>query len=200
MLNFKPTFSLSSFTFIKRPFSSSFLSAIRVVSSGYLRLLIFLPAILIPACAASSLVFSMMYSAYKLNKHGDSIQPWHTPFPIWKTAMITSTVAVAKWLQSCPTLCDPIDGSPSGSWPWDSPGKNTGVGCHFLLQSMKVKSLSHVRLLATPWTAAYQAPPSMGFSRQEYWSGFHCFLRMYYAYTLNKQGDNSQLWYTPFPI
>ena len=44
--------------------------------------------------------------------------------------------------------------------PWDSPGKNTGVGCHFLLQCVKVKSLSHVRLLATPWTAAYQAPPS----------------------------------------
>ena len=57
--------------------------------------------------------------------------------------------------------------------PWDSLGKNTGVGCHFLLQCMKVKvkSLSHVRLSATPWTAAYQAPPSMGFSRQEYWSG-----------------------------
>ena len=51
--------------------------------------------------------------------------------------------------------------------PWDSPGKNTGVGCHFLLQCMKVKSLSHVRLLLTPWTAAYQALPSMGFSRQE---------------------------------
>ena len=59
--------------------------------------------------------------------------------------------------------------------PWDSPGKNTGVGCHFLLQCMKVKVkgklLSGVRLLATPWTAAHQAPPSMGFSRQEYWSG-----------------------------
>ena len=59
--------------------------------------------------------------------------------------------------------------------PWDSLGKNTGVGCHFLFQCMnvkvKVKSLSCVRLLATPWTAAYQAPPSMGFSRQEYWSG-----------------------------
>ena len=54
---------------------------------------------------------------------------------------------------------------------WDSPGKNTRVGCHFLLQCMKVKSLSHVRLLATPWTAAYHAPPSMRFSRQEYWSG-----------------------------
>ena len=59
--------------------------------------------------------------------------------------------------------------------PWDSPGKNTGVGCHFLLQCMKVKSESEVAqscpTLATPWTTAYQAPPSMGFSRQEYWSG-----------------------------
>ena len=59
--------------------------------------------------------------------------------------------------------------------PWDSPGKNTGVGCHCLLQCMKVKSESEkfscVQLLAIPWTAAYQAPPSMGFSRQEYWSG-----------------------------
>ena len=59
--------------------------------------------------------------------------------------------------------------------PWDSPGKNTGVGCHFLLQCMKVKNESEVAqscpILATPWTAAYQAPPSMGFSKQEYWSG-----------------------------
>ena len=55
--------------------------------------------------------------------------------------------------------------------PWDSPDKNAGVGCHFLLQCMKVKTLSRVRLLVTPWTAAYQDPPSMGFSRQEYWSG-----------------------------
>ena len=58
---------------------------------------------------------------------------------------------------------------------WDSPGKNTGVGCHCLLQCMKVKSESEVaqscQLLATPWTAAYQAPLSMGLSRQEYWSG-----------------------------
>ena len=59
--------------------------------------------------------------------------------------------------------------------PWDSPGKNTGVGCHFLLQCMKVKSQSEVAqscpTLSAPWTAAYQVPPSMGFSRQEYWSG-----------------------------
>ena len=53
--------------------------------------------------------------------------------------------ATAKSLQLCPTLCDPIDGSPPGSpCPWDSPGKNTGVGCHFLLQCMKVKSESEV--------------------------------------------------------
>ena len=74
MMSFKPAFSLSSFTFIKRLFSS--FSAIRVVSSAYLRLLIFLPAILIPACASSSLAFHIMYSAYKLNKLGDNIQPW----------------------------------------------------------------------------------------------------------------------------
>ena len=59
--------------------------------------------------------------------------------------------------------------------PWDSPDKNTGVGCHFLLQCMKVKSESEVAQScptpATPWTAAHQAPPSIGFSRQEYWSG-----------------------------
>ena len=59
--------------------------------------------------------------------------------------------------------------------PWDSPGKNTGVGCYFLLQCRKVKTESQVTqscpTLATPWTAAHQAPPPMGFSRQEYWSG-----------------------------
>ena len=148
MLSFKPTFSLSSFTFIKRLFSSS-LSAIRVVSSAYLRLLIFLPATLIPACSSSSPAFHIMYSA-----------------------------AAAKSLQSCPTLCVPIDSSPPGSlslgfsrqehWsglpspppmresevaqlcptlsdtmdcslPGSSvhgifPGKSTGVGCHCLLQ------------------------------------------------------------------
>ena len=82
MLGFKPTFhcplSLSS-----RGSLISSLSAIRVVSSAYLRLLIFLPAILIPACASSSPEFLMMYSAYKLNKQGDNIQPWCTPFPAW---------------------------------------------------------------------------------------------------------------------
>ena len=81
-LSFEPDFSLSNFTFIKRFFSSSSFSSIRVVSSASLRLLIFLPATLIPACASSSLSFHKIHSAYKLNKQGDNIQPWCTPFPI----------------------------------------------------------------------------------------------------------------------
>ena len=92
-----------------------------------------------------------------------------------------AAAAAAKSLQSCPTLCDPVYGSLPGSpilgilqarilewvaisssnaWKW----------------KVKVKSLSRVWLLATPWAAAHQAPPSMGFSRQEHWSGCHCFL------------------------
>ena len=79
-------------------------------------------------------------------------------------------------LQSCPTLCDPIDGSPLGS---PVPGILRARTLELVAISfsnawkwkVKVKSLSHVRLFATPWTAAYQAPPSLGFSRQEYWSG-----------------------------
>ena len=102
MLSFKPTFSLSSFTFIKRLFCSSSLSAIRVVSSPYLRLLIFLLTILIPAFASSSAVFLMMYSAYKLNKQGDNIQPWHTPFLIWNQSVVPRPVlTVASWTETC---------------------------------------------------------------------------------------------------
>ena len=97
-LNVEPTFSLSSLTFIKRHFSSSSLSTIRVVSSAYLRWLIFLPAILIPACASSSPAFLMMYSAYKLKKQGDNIQPWRTPFPIWNQSVVPCPVlTVASW-------------------------------------------------------------------------------------------------------
>ena len=99
MLHFKPTFSLFSFTFIKSLFSSCWLSAIRVVSSAYLRLLIFLPAILIPACASSSLAFLMMYSAYKLNKQGDNIQPWCTPFLIWNQSVVPCPVLTVAF---CP--------------------------------------------------------------------------------------------------
>ena len=97
-LNFKTTFSLSSFTFIKRLFSSPLLSAVRVVSSAYLKLLIFLLVILLPACASSSLSFHMMYSSYKLNKQGDSIQPWSMLFTIRNKSLVPCTLlTVASW-------------------------------------------------------------------------------------------------------
>ena len=94
----------------------------------------------------------------------------------WTTNIHTSHAAAAKSLQSCPTLRDPIDGSPPGS---PVPGILQARTLEWVAISfpnackwkVKVKSLSRLRLLATPWTAAHQAPPSMGFSRQEYWSG-----------------------------
>ena len=89
--------------------------------------------------------------------------------------LLMKAAAAAKSRQSCPTLCDPIDGSPTGS---SVPGilqartldasECMNNACKW---KVKVKLLSHVQLLATPWKAVYQAPPSMGFSRQEYWSG-----------------------------
>ena len=92
ILSLKSAFSLFSFSFIKKLFSSYLLSAIRVVSCAFLRLLIFLSAVLIPACASSSLAFCMMYPAYKLNKQGDNIQPWRTPFPIWNQSIVPCLV------------------------------------------------------------------------------------------------------------
>ena len=98
ILSFKPAFSLFSFTFIKRLFTSSSLSAIRVVSSAYLRLLIFLPAILIPTCASFSPAFHMICSAHNLNKQSDNIQPWCTPFPIWNQSIVPCQVlTIASW-------------------------------------------------------------------------------------------------------
>ena len=126
MFSFKPAFSLSSFTLIKRLFSSSSLSAIKVVSSAYLQLLIFLLAIVIPAFASLSPAFHMTYSAYKLNKQGDNIQPWCTPFPIWNQSVapyqtrnccfltciqISQGAGKAVWyshlLKNFPVCCDP---------------------------------------------------------------------------------------------
>ena len=135
MLSFKATFSLSCFTFIKRVFSSSLFSAIKVVSSAYLRLiLIFLPAILIPACASSSPAFLMMYSAYKLTKQGDKIQPWRTPFPIWNQSVVPRPVLTVA------------------SWP----------AYRFLKRQVNsVQSLGYVRLFSTPWTTAHQASLSI---------------------------------------
>ena len=93
-----------------------------------------------------------------------------------KTTIIKTSAAAAKSLQSCPTLCDPIDGSPPGSLV---PGILQARTLEWVAISfsnawkwkVKVNSLSRVQLLATTWTAAYQAPLFMGFSRQEYWSG-----------------------------
>ena len=92
MLSFKPVFSIFPFTLINRFFNSSLLSGIRVVSSAYLRLLIFLSA-----CASSSPAFCMMYSEYKLNKQGDNIQHWRTPFPIWNQSVSCPVLTVASW-------------------------------------------------------------------------------------------------------
>ena len=101
-------------------------------------------------------------------------------FTIWATReahiCVAATAAAAKSLQSCPTLCDPIDWSPPGS---PVPGILQARTLEWVAISFskawkwknKVKSLSRVRFLATPWTAAHQAPPSMGIFRQEYWSG-----------------------------
>ena len=110
-----------------------------------------------------------------------SILPQGTPSPIQCFVLFGCTswevqAAAAKSLQKCPTLCDPIDGSPPGS---PIPGILQARTLEWVAISfsnawkwkVKVKSLSHVRLLVSPWTAAHQAPPSMGFSRQEYWSG-----------------------------
>ena len=121
-------------------------------------------------------------------QHRVSIQqPWVWllfPMPQYQTTRIwapkrqwmDAAAAAAKSLQSCPTLCDPIDGSPPGS---AVPGILQARTLEWVVISfsnawkwkVKVKSLSRVRLFTTPWTAAYEAPPSMGFSRQEYWSG-----------------------------
>ena len=104
-----------------------------------------------------------------LRRH--SLQPsggWAESLPI--------SAAAAKSRQLCPSLLDPIDGSPPG-YPITGilqAGTLEWVAISFSnawKRKVKVKSLSHVRLLVTPWTAAYQAPPSMGFPRQEHWSG-----------------------------
>ena len=87
---------------------------------------------------------------------------------------LKSSLAAAKSLQSCPTLCDPIDGSPPGSPVTGILQARTLAWVAISFSSAwkwKVKSLSRVWSSVTPWTAAFQAPPSMGFSRQEYWSG-----------------------------
>ena len=102
---------------------------------------------------------------------------------LYTTVLLCTAAAAAKSPQLCPTLCNPIDGSPPGS---PVPGVLQARTLEWVAISfssawkwkVKVKLLSRVRLLATPWTAEHQAPPSMGFSRQEYWSG----VPLYYSY------------------
>ena len=117
-----------------------------------------------------------MYNSFKKSwcqKYFKNHIKWFTPE---KSEPIHYAAAAAKALRSCLTLCDPIDSSPPGS---PVPGILQARTLEWVAISfsnagkwkVKVKSLSHVRLSATPWSAAYQAPPSMGFSRQEYWSG-----------------------------
>ena len=107
-----------------------------------------------------------------------SFEFWSVFYTVGSASMYSTNyaAAAAKSLQSCPTLCDPIDGSPPGS---PVPGILQARTLEWVASSfstawkwkVKVKLLSHVWLFTTPWTVAYQAPPSMGFSRQEYWSG-----------------------------
>ena len=103
-----------------------------------------------------------------------SSSSFHTTSATWE-AQHVHTAAAAKSRQSCPTLRPQRRQPARLPCPWDSPGKNTGVGCHFLLQCMKVKSKSEVAhvdaTLLDPWTGADQSPLSTGFSTQEYWSG-----------------------------
>ena len=93
------------------------------------------------------------------------------------------TPAAAKLLQSCPTLCDPIDGSPPRlPHPWDSPGKNTGVGCHFLLQCLKVKSESESEVVSDSWRPHELQPTRLlhpwDFPGKSTGVGCHCLLRL----------------------
>ena len=101
MLRFKPAFSLSSFTFRRGSLVPLHFLPLEMVSFAYLRLLIFLPAILIPACDSSSLTFHMIYAAYTLNKQGDSMQAWHTPFPILNQSVVPHLVhGILGWVCS----------------------------------------------------------------------------------------------------
>ena len=98
IFSFKPALSLSFFTVIKRLFNSSLLSVLRVVSSAYLRLLMFLLPILIPACSTSSLAFLMMCSAHRSNKQGESKQPCLTPFSMLNQSVVPYRIlTVASW-------------------------------------------------------------------------------------------------------
>ena len=121
-------------------------------------------------------ILRIMQRKVGTTEHMFSIHVCVCAYSVISDALHIHGLGVAKSLQSCPTLCDPIDGSPPGS-PF--PGILQARTLEWVAIAfsnawkwkVKVKSLSRVRLLETPWTAAHQAPPSMGFSRREYWSG-----------------------------
>ena len=140
-----------------------------------------------PICKASSdNLFAVLFLRDCLDHcllyNVTNLCPWFFRHSFRPNPLNLLVTAAAKSLQSCLTLCDPIDGSPLGS---AVPGILQARTQEWVAISfsnawkwkVKVKSLSHVQLSATPWTAAYQAPPSMGVSRQEYWSGCHCLLQ-----------------------
>ena len=158
------------------------------MSAVYLRLSIFLPTILIPSCDSSSPAFRMMYSAYKLNKPGDNIQPWHTPFPSWNQSVVRCPVlTVASWpayrflrrqvrwsgiLISWRIFHSLLWFTQSKSHglysPWNSPGQNTGLGSFSLLQGIfpthGLNPFSHIAGgFFTSWTTR---------ETQGYWSGY----------------------------
>ena len=124
-----------------------------------------------PGLSTSPICFASR--AHSDHHHADQCFPKCQPGGTDTALRLYTATAAAKSLQSCPTLCDPIDGSPLGS---AVPGILQARTLEWVAISfsnawkwkVKVKSLSRVRLLATPWTVAHQAPPSMGFSRQEY--------------------------------
>ena len=137
--------------------------------------------------ASTMLCYVLVTSVWNREDPCSILLAW--PQAAWESATLTAlsalfrAAAAAKSLQSCPTLCDPIDGSPPGSpipgilqaRTLESVAISFSSAWHW---KVKVKSLSHLRPSATPWTTAFQAPPSMGFSRQEYWSGvalFHAY-------------------------
>ena len=131
------------------------------------------PGICIFLCVIQASNIKAKLSALGKNSPEESLKKWETNF---LSSCITTTTTTTKSLQSCPTRCDPRDGSPPG---FPVPGTLQARTLERVAISfsnawkwkVKGKSLSRVLLLATPWTAAYQAPPSMGFSTQEYWSG-----------------------------
>ena len=136
----------------------------------------------------------LLWSEVRTVRHGSPSTP--SSWAERRLLKWPAAAAAAKLLQSCQTLCDPTDGSPPGP---TVPGILQARTLEWVAISfsnawkwkVKVKSLSRIWLLATPWTAAHQAPPSMGFSRQEYWSG----LSLAWEYiSMNKISKVFALW------